>query len=188
MHDHKPYPGQQNFAGSHVISNRSTKDGSAADSENPAINRISAPFQLVADFVVEAEEAAAFLDDPDIDPEERRLFLAIINTPEALNRICRLAITCDLTGDSEKYFKGRFTGPDPEDILDSILSYLPGELQGYWTTLRGKDFDSFEFSMDRIFDPFRTSLRNTEIIDKTTGESIPLCPNKRLGITPSVVR
>ena len=183
MSDRKPDPGQQGRRGIHAISHRSAKGRSPAESgHQPAATSIpvSVPFQLIADFVVETEKAAEFLDGSDLDPQERSLFLAVITTPQALNRICRLVIVCDLTDDSERYFKGRFMGPEAKDILDSVLPYLPVEMEKYWTELQREDRDFFDSSMDRIFAQFRTSLRKVEIIEMTTGESIPLWGNSKL--------
>lgn len=129
---------------------------------------------------MEAEKPAEFLEEPDLTPQERRLFLAIITTPQALNRICRLAIVCDLTEDSERYFEGKFMGPEPEDILDSILPYLPVDVEKHWTAFERENRDCFDSSMDRIFQRFRSSLRKAEIIEMTTGESIPLWANSKI--------
>jgi hypothetical protein len=181
MSDHQPDHGQQDRRGIPAISHYSAKDRSPAQSERqPAADSISVPFQLVADFVVEAKKTAEYLLEPDLGPQERSLFLAIITTPEALNRICRFAIVCDLTEDSERYFKGKFMGPETEDIFASILPYLPVELQNYWTGLQRECCDCFESCIDSIFEQFRSSLRKTEIIDVTTGESIPLWANSKI--------
>lgn len=180
MSDHKPDAGQQDCGGVHVISNSPAKGGSPADPERLPAARISVPFQLVADFVVEAERAAEYLQQPDLDPQERSLFLTIITTPEALNRICRLAVVCALTEDSERHFKRKFMGPEPEDILASILPYIPGDLQEYWTTLRRENCGCVDFYIDRIFQQFNSSLRKTQILDVSAGESIPLWANSKI--------
>ena len=181
MRNHKPDPGHQDRRGIHADSHNSTKGRPPAESERqPAVTPISIPFQLVADFQVEAEEAAEFLQEPDLSPEERSLYLAIINAPEAHNRICRLAVVSDLTEDSDRVFKRLFMGPDPEDIFQCILPYLPAEIQEYWTRLRREDHDSFEAYIEYIFEQFRSSMTKTVIIDMTTGESIPLWVNSRI--------
>lgn len=185
MSGHNQGPGQQVAPRVYANSQCFESGSPAAEPEHtPAVTSISVPFQLVADFQVEAERAAEFLQEPDLDPQERSLFLAIITTPEALNRICRLAIVCDLTEDSRHYFEGKFMGPEPEDILDSIRPYLPVELEKYWTQLHREDCGCFDFCMDRIFQQFRSSLRKTEIIDLTTGESVPLWANSKIHIVP----
>jgi hypothetical protein len=181
MRNHKPAPGRQDHRGIHAISHGSPEGRPPVESEpqRPA-TPISVPFQLVADFVVEGDRVAEFLQEPDLSPEERSLFLAIINTPEALNRICRLAVISDLTEDSDRVFKGLFMGPDPEDIFETILPYLPVEIQEYWTRLRGEDHDSFDAYIEDIFEQFRSSLKKTAIIDMTIGESIPLWVNRKI--------
>lgn len=183
MPGHQPDPGPQDRRGIHVTSDSSAKDTTPAESKLklPATS-ISVPFRLVAEFRVEVENAAEFLEEPDLTPQERSLFLAIIDTPEALNRICRLAVVVDLARDldSSRYFERRFMGPESEDIFDSVLPYLPSELREFWTGLRQLDCDTFESCMDRIFDPFRASLEKTEIIDMATGESIPLWTSSKI--------
>ena len=136
---------------------------------------------MIADFVVEAKNPAQFLMEPDLTPEERGLFLTVLTKPEVLNRMCRLAIVCDLSGDPGKYFEETFMGPEPEDILDCILPYLSADLQEYWTRLRREKRGNFDFSMDRIFQEFRSSLTHTAIKDMVTGEVIPLRVSSKFG-------
>ena len=173
--------GRHDCCGIHVNSSWSPNGGSPADPESlPTATKISVPFKLVAEFRVEAEDAAEYLQQPDLDPQERSLFLAIITTPEALNRICRLAVVCALTEDSERVFKGLFMGPDSKEIFESILPYLPVEIEEYWTKLRREDINRFDAYICHIFEQFRSSLRKTEMIDMATGESIPLWVNSRI--------
>lgn len=175
MSDQKPFPGQQVCRGIHATPPFSGKDGSPTESgPQPPATPISIPFQLVADFQVEAEKAMEYLRDPDLTSEMRSLFLAIITTPEALNRVCRLAVVSNLTEDSDRVFKGLFMGPFPEDIFESIRPHLPVEIEEYWTKLRREDCDSFEAYIGDIFEQFTSSLKNTAVIDITTGESLPL--------------
>jgi len=178
--DHKPDPGQQARRGIHAISHHSGKGGSPAESPQVAAASMPVPFQLVADFQVEVEKPAEYLQETDLSPEERSLFLAIINTPKALNCICRLAIVSELTDDSDRVFNRLFMGPDPEDIFQFILPYLPVEIERYWTKLRQKDHDSFDAYIEYMFEQFTCSLRKTAIIDMTSGESIPLWVNKKI--------
>lgn len=185
MSDHKPGPGQQNRPGIRASSRCSAKKISPADSEIPPVYiPISVPFQFVADFQVEVPKAREFLQEPYLSPQARSLFLAIINTPEALNRICHVAILCDRTEDSGSYFRGKLTELDREDILDAIFSYLPVKLKEYWIGLQRQDSDSFDFYVDRIFQQFQSSLRKIEIINLTTGESISLWGNNRIHPAP----
>lgn len=174
MSDHNPDPGQNDRRGIHAISSYSAKGGSPAESELQASAApVSVPFQVVADFQVEGDKVTQFLEDPDLSPEERSLFLAIITTPEALTRICGMVIVLDLISDSEHYFRDKIFGPENENTIDSILRTLPVELQDYWTRLRQEDREAFDYCIDRTFEPFHTSLTKTEIKDMTTGESIP---------------
>lgn len=174
MSDQKPVPGEQERRSIHAISRCSSKRGSPAESESqPRATLISVPFQVVADFQVDGDEVAQFLQDPDLSPEERTLFLAIINTPDALNRICGVVVILDLISDSERYFRDTIFGPELEITVDAILPSLPGEIQDYWTRLRQEDRDAFDYCINRTFEPFHTSLRKAEIKEMTTGESIP---------------
>lgn len=175
MSRHRPDLSHQNRPGVHASSRCSAKKTSPADSEIPSVyTPISVPFRFIAEFQVKVPKAPEFLEEPDLSPQARSLFLAIINTPEALNRICHVAILCDRTEDSGSYFKGKLTELDREDIVDAILSYLPVELEEYWLELRRQDSDSFDFCVDRIFQQFQSSLRKIEIINTSTGESTPL--------------
>lgn len=184
MSRHRPGPGAQDHPGIHAIPRCAAKNRSQADSEDAlASTAISVPFQFVAEFQVEVPRAPEFLEEPDLSPQARSLFLAIINTPEALNRVCHVAILCDRTEDSGNYFKGKLTELDREDIVDAILSYLPVELEEYWLELRRQDSDSFDFCVDSIFQQFQSSLRKIEIINTSTGESTPLWVNS--GIHPA---
>jgi hypothetical protein len=174
----KPRPRQQNRLGIRASSRCSAKKRSPTDSENtPVSTRISVPFQFFAHFQVEVAKATEFLGEPDLSPQARSLFLAIIHTPEALNRICHVAILCDRTEESGNYFKGKLTGLDREDILDGILPHLPVELQEYWIGLRRENSASYDFYVDRIFHQFQSSLRKIDIINMSTGESISLWVN-----------
>lgn len=185
MSHHKPGSGQQTRPGIRGGSRCSAKKRSPEDSEIlPVYTPISVPFQFVANFQVEIPKATEFLEEPDLSPQARSLFLAIINTPEALNRICHVAILCDRTEDSGSYFKGKLTELDREDILDAILSYLPVELEEYWIGLRRENSDTFDFYVDRIFQQFQSSLTKIEIINMTTGESISLWGNSKIHPAP----
>ena len=146
MSDQKPVPGQEVCRGIHAPSRYSTKGGSPAESEpQPPASPRSVPFQLVADFVVEGDGVAQFLEDPDLSPEERSLFLAIRNTPEALRRICGIVVILDLISDSERYFRDKIFGPELEITVDAVLPSLPSEIQDYWTSLRRDDPDAFHY-------------------------------------------
>jgi hypothetical protein len=174
MSDRMPDPARKNCRGIHAISSHSTKGRSPAESEpRPPATPISVPFQVVTDFLVIGDMVAQFLVDPDLSAEERSLFLAIINTPEALRRICGMVLILDLISDSERYFRDKIFGPEHENMVDSILRALPFELQEYWTKLRREDRDAFDYCIDRLFEPFHTSLSKAEIKVMTTGESIP---------------
>lgn len=181
MPHHRPNLSQQDRP---RIPRCAAKNRSQADSEDaPESTAISVPFQFVADFQVEVPNATEFLEDPDLSTEARRLFLAIIRTPEALNRICHVAILCDGTEDSGGRFKGKLTEPDREDILDAILSYLPAGVKEYWIGLQRQAPASFDFYIDRIFQQFQSSLVKVEFINVTSGKSETLWPNS--GIHPA---
>jgi hypothetical protein len=176
--------GQQDRQCFHAISRCSQEKRTTADPENtPVTTPISIPFQLVANFQVEVPKGTEFLGEPDLSPQTRGLFLAIINTPEALNRICHVSILCDRTEESGGSFKGKLAAPDREDILDPILSYLPVELKEYWIGLRQENRDFFDFCVDRIFQQFQSSLRRIDITNMSTKESISLWVNN--GIHPA---
>ncbi|MFP5226682.1 MAG: hypothetical protein ACLGXA_03575 [Acidobacteriota bacterium] len=180
MLDHNPGPDQQDRRGIHAVSHSSGESRPPAGSTpRPPTSPISVPFQLVADFVVEGDRVRQFLQDPDLSPEERSLFLTIINTPEALNRICGVVMVLDLVSDSERYFSKGIFGPQLEITVDAILPSLPGEIQDYWTSMRRVDREGFDFWIDRMFEPFHASLRKTEIRDVTTGESVPFRGQQR---------
>jgi hypothetical protein len=158
------------------------KNGSLVDGEpQRAVKSLSVPFLLIADFVVEPEAPAEFLQDTDTSPEERDLFLTILTTPDALNRICRLVIVSKLTDDSRRFFEGKFLGPEWADILDCLLPYLSAQQQAFWTRLRSEHEGRFDFCIDRIYQQFRCVLKKTEMKDMITGEAIPLRVNSRFG-------
>lgn len=158
------------------------QDGLPAGREpRHAAETMSVPFRLIANFVVEPEAPAEFLKGADTSPEERDLFLTILTTPEALNRLCRLRIVCELSEDSREYFEGKFMGPQWEDILDYILPYLSAEQHEFWTRLRREEEGRYDFCINRIFQQFHTALKTTEIRDVNNGETIPLRPNSKFG-------
>jgi len=150
--------------------------------EETSLPASTLPFRLIADFAVETNTAAAYLQQPDLTRQERDLFLTILHTPEALDRMCRLAIVSDFEADLDGCFRDIFLGPHPEDILDCVLPYLPEELANYWKELRERDYDRFSHWIDEIFMEFRSSLKRTVIEDTTTGETIPLQLGNRFGI------
>jgi len=133
------------------------------------------PFRLIADFVVEAETAVEFLQDPKTTPEERQLLLWILTHREAMNRMCRMAIVDDLLAyECGTYFQDTFMGPDAENMLNGILPYLSAELKEYWTQLQSEDHDHFSNAMNNVFQTFHSTLKTTAIEDRSTGEEIPL--------------
>lgn len=105
--------------------------------------KIAVLFRLVADFVVQAEHAAEFLREPDLTPKVRDLFLTALTTPEALNRMCSLAVACDFNVNPGGYFEETFMGPEPEDILDSLLPCLSADHAQFQCLAVGRPFDSF---------------------------------------------
>jgi hypothetical protein len=86
----------------------------------------SVAFRLTADFVVENTTAAEFLERFDATSEEWRLLSTVLTTPEALHRICRLAIVDDLAGDAG-FFEGQFSGAMDDEVLAAVLPYLSSE-------------------------------------------------------------
>jgi hypothetical protein len=152
MSDHDRGRYQQVPDGNSDNSSGFPKDCSPAGCEpQQALKSRSVPFRLIADFVVEPAAPAEFLQDTDTSPEERDLFLTILLTPDALNRICRLEIVSKLTDDLRRYFEGKFLGPEWADILDCLLPYLSAEQQAFWTTLRREQSGRYDFCIDRIF-------------------------------------
>ena len=182
MSDHDRGRHQQVPEGIRDNSSDFPKDCSPAGCEpQQALKSLSVPFRLIVDFVVEPEAPAEFLQDTDTSPEERDLFLTILITPDALNRICRLVIVSKLTDDSRRYFEGKFLGPEWADILDCLLPSLSAEQQAFWTTLRREQSGRYDFCIDRIFQQFRGVLKTTEMRDVISGEAIPLRVNSRFG-------
>jgi len=138
------------------------------------------PFRLIADFVVETSTAAEFLQRADLEPQERDLFLIVLTTPEALNRMCRLAIVSDFeTHFADCYFEDRFRGPEPVDILDCVSPYLPPALESWWKEFQQENSEYFSYRIGLIFMEFRSALRRTVIQDMTTGDAIPLRVSER---------
>jgi hypothetical protein len=173
---------QQDQENIHDISEYSAQRIPPEDSHpEMTLPEVAVPFRLIADFVVRAEAVAEFLREPDLTLEARALFLTVLTTPEALNRICRLAIVCDLNVVPGKYFEDTFTGPEPEDIFDAMRPYLPADLDEYWVRLRRENPDEFSASIDDIYRQFRSSLKRTVVEDVSTGEAIPLRVSSRIG-------
>jgi hypothetical protein len=182
MSDRDREYGQQVPGGTRDNFSESPKDGSPAGCEpQQALKSISVPFQMIADFVVEPEAPAEFLQDPNTSLEDRDLFLTILTTPEAQDRLCRLVIVAKLTDDSRRYFEGMFLGLQWTNILDCLLPYLSAEQQAFWTRLRSEHEGRFDFCIERIYQQFRCVLKTTEMKDMITGEAIPLRLNSRYG-------
>jgi hypothetical protein len=174
---------QQDQDASYEISSQRSEFGvTGSPTEETPLPATTLPFRLIANFAVETNTAAAYLQEPDLTRQERDLFLAVLHTPEALNRMCRLAIVSDFEADLDGCFRDIFLGPHPEDILDCVLPYLPAELANYWKELREQNYDCFSHWIDEIFMEFRSKLKRTVIEDMTTGETIPLQVASRLGI------
>jgi hypothetical protein len=133
------------------------------------------PFRLIADFVVETETAVEFLQRDDLAPQERDLFLIVLTTPEARNRMCRLAIVSDFEAHlADCYFDDKFRGPQPADILNCISPYLPEALLGWWKEFQQENSEYFSYRIGLIFMEFRTALRRIVIQDMTTQDAIPM--------------
>jgi hypothetical protein len=139
---------------------------------NPSRQTLSVPFRLTADFVVEIDTAAKYLQQPDLTPEERRLLLTVLTTPEALNRMCRLAIVSDLEREPG-LLEDQFFGPQSEDILAAILPYLASEDQRFWSRLRHDFPENLGNYLLPMFCEFKTILRRVMVVDAATGEAIP---------------
>lgn len=165
-----------------ILLQRSEFCVTGSPNEETPLPATTLPFRLIADFAVESNTAAAYLQQPDLTQQERDFFLTVLHTPEALNRMCRLAIVSDFEADLDGCFRDKFLGPHPEDILDCALPYLPAELANYWKELRERNYDCFSHWIDEIFMEFRSSLKRTVIEDMTTGETIPLQVGSRCGI------
>jgi hypothetical protein len=131
------------------------------------------PFRLVADFTIQANAARVFLAQPDLTPQQRSFFTTVLTNPEALNRMCRLAIVSELESLADKWFEGKFEGPDLEDVLNCELPFLSKEDQEYWSGLRQESPESVDFFLMPIFVAFTASLQDVAILDSTTDETIP---------------
>jgi hypothetical protein len=164
----------------HMVAAKSRQPGAQDPASQLAVTTKSVSFQLVADFAVETPTAAEFIRDPGLTTDEYRLFMTILTTPDALNRICRLALVCDLNMDGTKYFDGTFQGPDPDDILNSILPCIPPDQRDYWDRLRNEDHEEFGLSIDFVFIQFQSFLKNVKVLDVTTGEAILLRVSSRV--------
>jgi hypothetical protein len=164
----------------HMVAEKSRQLNAQDPDVLHALTTKSVPFQLIADFAVETPTAAEFIRDPGLETEEYRLFMTILTNPEALNRICRLALVCDLHRDGSEYFVETFKGPEPDDILNSILSCLSPDQQEYWTRLRNEDHEEFCLSIDFVFIQFESSLKKVAVLDVNTGEAIPLRVSSRV--------
>ena len=173
-------PMQEKKNAIHVVAAESRQPDAQRRESHLAVTTMSVPFQLIADFAVEAPESAEFFSDPETSTEEYRFFMTLLTTPEALNRICRLALACDLNMDGSKYFDGTFMGPEPEDILNAIQSYLSPDQREYWTRLRDEKYDEFGGRILSIFEQFESSLKRVKVLDTNTGETIPLRVSSRL--------
>ena len=132
----------------------------------------SVSFRMTADLVVEIKTAAKFLQQPDLSSEERRFFLTILTTPDALNRVCRLAVVDDLAREEDGLFEGQFFGPQSEDILAVVMPYLSKEDQLFWTRLQQEN-SAADF-LTEMFCEFKTALRRVDVEERSSGEAIPL--------------
>ena len=138
------------------------------------------PFRLTAEFVVEVQTAQRYLQQPHVTSEERRLFLTVLTTPEALNRMCRLAIVSDYDT-KPGLFEGHFFGPQSEDILAAAMPYLSPEDQNYWTQRQQLSPAQMGDALLDMFYEFKTALRGVGLEDATTGEAIALeAPRDRM--------
>ena len=131
----------------------------------------SIPFRVTADFVVEVKTVANYLQRPNLTSEERRLLLTVLTTPEALNRMCRLAIVSDIET-HPGLLEDQFFGPQSDDILAALMPYLSSEDQTYWTRMQQQDPPG-NYLLD-MFCEFKAVLRRVVVEDVTTGETIPL--------------
>jgi hypothetical protein len=130
-------------------------------------------FRLVADISVQANTTGAFLEQPDVTPQQRSFFAIVLANPEAFNRMCRLAIVSDLEAHSEEWFETEFEGPETEDILNCALPYLSADDQDYWNRIKQESGELLSYFLMPIFLEFSGSLNNVAILDLTTGETIP---------------
>ncbi len=138
------------------------------------------PFRLIADFIVEADSAEAFLEQAELTAHQRRLFIVLLTVPTAFRHMCRLAIVSDFETDPGKYFEGEFAGPETEDILACVLPYLSPEDREYWNRLREQSAERLDYYLSPIFMEFRSSFKRVMVQDMTTGETIPARVSTRL--------
>jgi hypothetical protein len=140
----------------------------------------SARFRLVAEFTIEADPEGASLKWADLTAHQRRFFKTALTVPEAFNLMCRLAIVSELESYPERYFDGPFLGPDTEDILAAASPFLSNEDREYWIQAQFQPGESLLFNLMPIFEAFRGTLLQLEMLDMTTGEAIPLkCRTQR---------
>jgi len=127
---------------------------------------------LTADFVVAIDSAVEYLQRPDVTSEGRRLLLTVLTTPEALNRMCRLAIVSDLETEPG-LFEEQFFGPQSQDILAAVMPYLSAEDQGFWARLEREFPENLGNYLLPMFCEFKSKLQQVVVEDATTCQAIP---------------
>lgn len=116
----------------------------------------------------------------ELTEHQRSFFKTALTVPEAFSRMCRLAIVSELESFPERYFEGPFLGPDSEDILAAASPFLSDEDREYWAKAQFQPGECLLFNLMPIFEAFRGTLLQLEMLDTTTGEAIPLdCRTQR---------
>lgn len=114
----------------------------------------TARFRFYADFEVDLDPAKT----KKLSPQQQRMLHALSASSASIHEAARLSLVTDLSGLTGLHFDGVFQGPSDEEILASILPWLPAEDRAYWQELPTAPSDALAFELMPVFLILRVTL------------------------------
>lgn len=105
-----------------------------------------------------------FATTEEVSAPSLRFYRAVLQDPEALRRLCRLALVTHLSL-AGREFESHFEGAEYEEILSCVRGGLPNRDERYWELLRQKDQERLAWCLDPVFQAFRSAVTGVEVQD-----------------------
>lgn len=121
-------------------------------------------FQLQVRLAVEAPSLREFATTEEVSALSLHFYRAVLQDPEALRRLCRLALVTHLSH-AGREFESYFDGAEYEEILSCLRGGLPSRDERYWKLLRQNDQERLALRLDPVFESFHSTVTGVEVQD-----------------------
>lgn len=121
-------------------------------------------FQLQVRLAVEMPSLREFATTEEVSAPGLRFYRAVLQDPEALRRLCRLALVTHLSH-AGREFESYSDGAEYEEILSCLRGGLPNRDERYWELLRQTDQERLALHLDPVFQSFHSTVTGFEVQD-----------------------